>query len=246
MRRVGWIMVLALLLMALPASAQEAQPEATPTPEPLQLTPETVEIETEDGLTLVADWYLLAPEQPTVLLQHQLYTNRTSWQPLIGLLLGAGYNVLNPDVRGMGESRGAIDWYAATDDVGLWLNWLRELAGVSAPVSIIGSSMGSTLAVRGCAAAADCATVIALSPGLAYYRVSIETALQDLADRRALMIYAERDRWPALGMPQIIEIAPETVAAFSLPGNLHGMDLLRTEHRTLVPLMLDWLAEYGQ
>ncbi|MAU13500.1 MAG: hypothetical protein CL607_27025 [Anaerolineaceae bacterium] len=217
-----------------------------PTPEAVQLEPTHVVVEASDGLDLVGDLYIVDPERPTVILLHQLYTNRTSWQPLIGLLLGANYNVLNVDQRGFGETRGSINWTQAIEDVVTWQEWLRTEGGVADAISTIGSSIGSTMAVRGCSADPACKTAIAISPGWEYYNVGLRPALEEeLGERPALLIYAENDRWPALGMPRIMEFASAAIETYAYPGNAHGMDLLKTENETMVPLILDWLAKHG-
>lgn len=217
-----------------------------PTPAAVQLEPVRAVADAADGLNLIGDLYIVDPARPTVILLHQLYTNRTSWQPLIGLLLGGGYNVLNVDMRGFGETRGSIDWNKAIEDVVTWQNWLRTEVGVSNAISTIGSSIGSTIAVRGCSADPACKTAIAISPGWEYYRIGLRPALEEeLGDRPALLIYAERDRWPALGMPSILEVASPAIETYMYAGNAHGMNLLKAENQTMVPLMLEWLARHG-
>lgn len=228
------------------ASEDAPSPTLTPTPEPIQLEPTRVVVEANDGLKLVGDFYVVDPARPTILLLHELYTNRTSWQPLIGLLLGGGYNVLNVDLRGFGETRGSINWNQAIDDVVVWSNWLRTEGGVADAISTLGSSIGSTVALRGCSADPACRTAILISPGWAYYEIGLRVTLEEeLGDRAALMIYSQNDRWPALAIPQIEEVASEAVVIEAYPGNAHGMNLLRAEHQTMVPLILDWLAQYG-
>jgi hypothetical protein len=85
-----------------------------------------------------------------------------------------------------------------------------------------------------------------ISPGWAYYEIGLRVALEEeLGDRASLMIYSQNDRWPALAIPQIEEVASEAIVIEAYPGNAHGMNLLRAEHHTMVPLILDWLAQYG-
>lgn len=229
--------ILALLLVAGGVWAQEDAADTPP------FVPQRVEITAEDGLTLVGDWYLRDGNAPTVLLLHELYTTRTSWEESIATLAGVGFNVLAVDVRGYGETRGRINWPQAVHDAGLWLNWLHDVAGVRQNgISTMGSSMGSSLAIISCAQADFCRTAVALSPGWRYYGISLA---DHLTAKPTLAIYAQRDRWPALGIPRMQEAAPEMLAVHALAGNKHGMKLLEAEFETLMPLVVQWLADHS-
>ncbi|MEL6308132.1 MAG: alpha/beta fold hydrolase [Chloroflexota bacterium] len=232
------VTVLLCLLAVSVASAQdEVAPEATP--EPLPIAPQVVEIDALDGLDLTADFYLVDPARPTVILIHEMYTDRTSWDPLLLPLLANAYNILVPDVRGWGDTRGAINWYSAVEDVSVWFTWLRETAGVNPEaIHTVGSSMGSSLAINGCANDEFCRSSVAISPGWRYYGISVQDTI---ATKQTLVIYAERDRWPALGVPDMVEAAPETLTVITYPGNAHGMDLFEDEQETVVVQILEWL-----
>jgi pimeloyl-ACP methyl ester carboxylesterase len=223
--------LLLLMLMIVPTLAQS----------------NAVETQAADGITLKGDFYLVDLQRPTVLLLHQLYTTRASWQDGIGVLTGAGFNVLAVDVRGSGETGGKINWPMAVQDVGTWMAWLRNSAGVRGDaISTMGSSMGSTLAILGCANDGACRTAIALSPGWSYSGISIEPALTGLmVNRPFLVVYGKRDRWPALGVPRMTKAAPDLVVTSVLAGNKHGMDLLAQNHDAIWATVLDWLANHG-
>lgn len=236
------IVILIILGTVFGVSAQDDAPP--PTPEATYFEPVTVETRAEDGLRLKADWFAVDPNGATVILVHELYKTRSSWRPLVGLLLGGGYNVLAIDVRGGGETRGATNWGKAADDMSAWFAWLRDEAGVRDAISTVGSSMGSSIAIVGCANDETCRTAIAISPGWSYFGLRIEDAIAEgLAERGALLLFAERDRWPALARPRIEEIMTDATRIFTVPGVQHGMRLLEQEHQTLVPLMFQWLAE---
>ena len=166
--------------------------------------------------------------------------DRTSWDDLLLPLLANNYNVLAPDIRGgWGETRGSINWFKAVDDVASWMTWLRDEAGVNPnAIHTIGSSMGSSLAVVGCANDDLCLSAIAISPGWNYYRISLEDSI---ASRPVLGIYTENDQWPSLGVPQMEEAAPDTFSAIVYDGNAHGMDLLEEQQETLFVEIINWL-----
>ena len=230
--------ILAFLLIVTPLVAQDESPI---------IDPIVVESEAPDGLDLVGDFYLVDPERPTVILLHELYATRAMWRPVIGLLLAHDYNVLAVDLRGFGQTRGRIAWRSAVDDVAAWFTWLRTEGGVRGDaISTMGSSMGSTLAIVGCANDAHCPTAIAVSPGWSYYGISVEEAFSEtLGERPVLLVYAENDRWPALGVPRMMEIASDNVVEQVYPRNTHGIDLMRKQQETFVPLFLEWLASHG-
>lgn len=234
------ILILALLLIALPIVAQD-EPEVTP--EPLPITAQVITIDAEDRLDLVADFYLVDPARPTVILLHEIYEDRTSWDALLLPLLVNGYNILAPDIRGgWGETRGSINWFKAVGDVESWMTWLRDEAGVNPEaIHTIGSSMGSSLAVVGCANNDSCLSSIAISPGWSYYRISLADSI---ATRPVLGIYAQNDRWPALGVPQMQETAPDTFSTIMYEGNAHGMDLFAEQQETLVVEIVNWLNSH--
>ena len=230
------------LLLILPVMAQD-DPEPETTPEPLPVAAQLITVDAEDGLDLVADFYLVDPARPTVILLHEIYTSRVSWQPLLMPLLANGYNILVPDLRGSwGETRGAINWFKAVDDMTVWFTWLREAAGVNPEaIHTLGSSMGSTIAIEGCGQDEFCRSAIAISPGWNYYRIGIEDTV---TQQPVLGIYAQNDRWPALGVPRMMEAAPETFIELSYEGNAHGMDLLANEQETMLVAIIEWLNSH--
>ena len=221
-------------------------PAVTPT-EFGYVEPETVILQAEDGAILTGDFYFVDPLSPTVILLHQLYTTRLSWEPVIQPLLGNHYNVLAVDLRGFGESTSSINWHKAINDVQLWFNWLRTTGKVRPDaISTMGSSMGSTLAIIGCANDPLCKTAIAISPGWDYYGIEIEEALSSgLSNRPLLIMYAERDRWPAVGMPMIEAAATGYLTIEVFPANIHGIDLIKTHEEETIGMLLDWLVLYS-
>lgn len=233
--------LLILLLVLSIGAPVAAQNDAEDSP---RVQPQVVRVAASDGLTLVGDYYALGGEgQPAVLLLHQLYTTRASWSPLINPLLDAGYSVLAVDLRGYGASGGRISWTRAVTDVQTWLDWLRAQPGIRADaVAVIGSSMGSNLALVGCANDSQCMTAVAISPGLNYYGIRPADSLGE--GHSALLVYSRRDGYSGRSVPQMAEIASGDVQVQAYDGNVHGMDLFTTQGDTLIPLIVDWLNSH--
>lgn len=209
--------------------------------------PSPVTATAADGLVLRGDYYRVSAGGPTVLLLHELYTDRASWSILINPLLGAGYNVLNVDLRGYGATGGEINWPKALADVQVWLDWLKKENGANAPISIVGSSMGANLAIVGCAQDKSCATSAALSPGWRYFGIGVGPSLsRGYGQRPVLVVYAERDRWPALGVPLMVEAATNPLEILTYAGNAHGIQLLNQEYESINAALIAWLDAHGR
>jgi alpha-beta hydrolase superfamily lysophospholipase len=227
-----------LFLLSFTSSfAQEdtATPEPTPVFEPVE-----VEITAPDGQKLYGAYFSKSDaEGRAVLLLHQLYTTHTSWTPLIYPLMDAGYKVLAVDLRGYGKTRGKINWIAAQDDTVAWVNWLKGQPGVTS-IAMVGSSMGSSLALNGCAAVDSCVGAVAISPGLNYYKVYTGDAVQD--GFPALIVYAENDRYPKEDVPKLQELGGDHVQVITYAGRAHGIDLFKQED-SLIPTIVTWIGE---
>ena len=233
--------VLCLLLAVMPALAQDA-----PTP-----TPNATEIEAADGRLLKGDLYRpeVIPDEgaSTLLLMHQNQATRYSYESVIPQFVEEGYIVLAVDLRGHGQTGGSVDWEQAQDDTQKWLAWLREQEGVNdAKIAIIGASIGSNLALIGCAQDVQCVTAIALSPGLDYFGVQPEDFVADgLQTRSALLIAGNRDRESADAIRTIFAAAKGKVGAEMFPSGSHGTAFFGTERsrQDTMALILTWLDQ---
>lgn len=231
-----WIVI--LWLMANTLVAQPA-PDPTDEPTPPPFEPVAIELQGADGHTLHGNYFARSEgEGRAVLLLHQMYRTHTSWSPLIYPLMDAGFKVLAVDLRGFGLTRGSIQWAKAQQDTVAWVDWLSAQAGVTS-IAIVGSSIGSALAINGCAEVA-CVGAVAISPGLNYYRVNISDALQSGVS--ILAIYAENDPYPKRDMPQIAELGGDHLTIQRYSGREHGVALFEQE-ADLIPLIVTWIAE---
>lgn len=102
-------------------------------------------VRSRDGLWLVGDQYGSAGA-PTVVLLHGGGQTRHSWGTAARALAGRGYHVLSYDARGHGDSSwapgGDYSFASLADD-------LRDVLGEeTAPVALIGASMGGMTAFR--------------------------------------------------------------------------------------------------
>jgi alpha-beta hydrolase superfamily lysophospholipase len=232
------------LLIALIANGATAQDVKLP-------EAQQVEIKAADDLMLVGDFYPVVTDtdqpRPAVLLMHMLGSKRSAWQSLIPALWEKGYHVLTVDLRGHGETGGGIDWPKATADVQTWLDWLRAQKTVRGEaIAIIGASIGSNLALLGCADDQQCVTAIALSPGLDYYGLKPQAAVvTGLRKRSALLVASQADGYSADSVKQLLTDTRGDVAARIYAGGAHGTEMFDfAQSKGITPLILAWLDEH--
>lgn len=229
------------LLITGPALAQEATTTHKPT---------VVKVAASDGLMLVGDFYAASGEgdKPAILLMHMYQNVRQSWKEFVPKLLDAGYSVLNVDLRGHGETGGSTNWPLAVTDVQTWLDWLREQPGVrDDAVSIIGASVGSNLALIGCANDKACVTAIALSPGSDYFGLRPQDFIAEgLKDRSALVVASQKDSASAQGVKQFAVSATGELGVQLYSGSLHGTNILNSKlyRERLTKMMINWLDDH--
>jgi pimeloyl-ACP methyl ester carboxylesterase len=207
--------------------------------------PQVVNVAAADDLTLVADFYAVGDDPaPAVLLMHMYGGRRSDWQPLIPALLEAGFNVLAVDLRGHGETGGSEDWAAATTDVATWLAWLREQPNVRPEaISIVGASIGSNLALLGCALDELCVTAIALSPGLDYFGVQPAESLAEMRGRSIFLFASHSDSTSAIAVREITNDFRGELGVRLYAGSAHGTNLFARRADSVVSIIVDWLVE---
>jgi dienelactone hydrolase len=103
---------------------------------------------------------------------------------------------------------------------------------------MVGSSMGSNLALVGCAAVENCAGAVALSPSLNYFGVHTHDALG--AGFPMMIVYADHDPYPADDMDEMKTLASDRLTLLTYTGRAHGM-LLFGQDATLPSQIVAWL-----
>lgn len=112
---------------------------------------ESVAIAAADGVGLRA-WYYTpeAPDGREVILLHGVGSNRQDMLALGHLFLKQGYSVLEPDLRGHGESGGLATYGVLEEgDIRRWVDWMEE-AGKGGPQRIygFGASLGGAVLLQ--------------------------------------------------------------------------------------------------
>ena len=176
---------------------------------------EKVSFLTEDGVTVVGDYYEGGGEK-AVLLLHMMPSTRASWVSFANQLVADGFSALAIDLRGHGESivgsLGALDYNNFSDaehrasihDVETAVKHL-EKRGMK-EIDIAGASIGANLAFFYAASHPEIKSLILLSPGLEYRGVSAEAVAGQFGGKTRFFFLASReDEYSAASTKELFE-----------------------------------------
>ncbi len=211
---------------ALAAEGQPTLDAPTLTPPPTQATLPML-FSAADGLVLRGTLYgaPLRPA-PAVLLLHQEDRDRHSLDALAEALQAAGYAALNVDLRGYGETGGAVDWALAQQDVADVLAQVAALPGVDGRVIVLGAGIGANLGLNACAQSAVCVAAVALSPGLDYAGIAAAEGVALLGARPLLTVAADNDANNPADSVTLDGMAAGEHRLVIVPIPSHGADML--------------------
>jgi len=197
-----------------------------------------VAIKAADGLVLKGTWHESdKPGDRAVLLMHAMFSNRTSWSPLLPALLDAGFRVLAVDLRGYGETGGMLEFQAEMADAKSWLAWVRQQTGVAADrVGVLGASLGGNVGIQVCAADAQCGAAVALSPSGTF-----SEPMLDFAGRGLMVFAAANDGNSARAVRAMAGSAQGDFALRLVEGGAHGIPALFDGDRNRIAEVRDWL-----
>jgi dienelactone hydrolase len=207
-----------------------------------------VTIRTEDGVSLAATWYEpTARSAPAVILVHMLHHSRRDWDSVASRLASEGIGALAIDLRGHGESGGALDegggqpdYSALVRDVAAARRYLATRGEVvQARVGIAGASIGANLAVLEAATDPTIATLALLSPSLDYRGLRIEAAMKKYGARPALLISSDDDAYATRSVKDLVKAGGGTREALALSNAGHGTAMLGRD-ADLSRMLVDW------
>lgn len=162
--------------------------------------------------------------QPGILLLHMLGGTRNDWETtgFADVLNQNGYATLAIDMRGHGESISSVDWALAEQDlIAVW-DWFMSQPGINPDTSgIVGSSIGSNLALRTAANQSSVQASVLLSPGLNYRDVTTDDVMPNM-DRPVLIVTMADDTYAAESSEALQGLNPDISQLVIEPGNAHG------------------------
>ena len=233
------------------------EPAATPTP-PATALPEAtsaVAVLTEErtfeganGLPLRAT--LTRPDDdqphPGVILLHMLNSRRGVWADLgvSEALASDGFTVLALDMRGHGETGGAMDWTLAEEDLQrVWEAFAALPAVDAARTAVVGASIGANMALVTGANEPQVATAVLLSPGLDYRGVMTDDRIADWGTRPLLIVASNEDSYAADSAVALADLAGDTAVLELYDGAGHGTHMFSAEP-DLLWVLRGWLEAH--
>ncbi|MBI4134709.1 MAG: alpha/beta fold hydrolase [Candidatus Sungbacteria bacterium] len=215
---------------------------------------ERVSFVTEDGATIVGDYYEGGGDRAALLL-HMMPSTRGSWTAFANTLVADGFSAFAIDLRGHGEStkgpnESMLDYKnfsdeehgASIQDIISAVKWLREAKGMH-EVSLAGASIGANLAFLYAAGDHMVRSVILLSPGLNYRGTDTLSAVDAFGDRQRFFFLASgEDEYSAASTKELFEKLnrEKKVEIFHDAG--HGTTILERKPEYL-KVLADWLSQ---
>lgn len=217
---------------------------------------EKIRFLTDDGVTIVGEYFAGLPGRTTVLLLHMMPATKESWRPLAAKCSARGFSTLAIDFRGHGESVSGpegrmLDFRdfspeehcAGIRDVEAAAQWLHDAHGVAmGRITVIGASIGANLALQFAAEHHAIPAAVALSPGLDYRGVTTEDKVLAFAPAQKLMLAAAADddySFETIGALE--ECKPDAVVK-KLSGAGHGTDMFAAEPG-LMDEIIAWIEQ---
>jgi dienelactone hydrolase len=206
-----------------------------------------VTIRTDDGVSLAGTWYEPGARQaPAVILVHMLHRTRQDWESLAAQLASEGIGALAIDLRGHGESSGAIDSGDAADysalvrDVVAARRYLASRGDVQQThVGIIGASIGANLAVLEAAADPSVVSLALLSASVDYRGLKIEAPMKKYGARPVLFVASDDDPYALRSSKDLQKTGPGTRQLLVLSHAGHGTAML-SHDADLAHAIVDW------
>ncbi len=216
-------------------------PTLPTTVNPSRAAPEDVLLSGAEGLALHGTWRTAGGRAaPAVLLLPMRGGRRQDWDSIAESLQQAGIASLALDLRGHGETGGTEDWTLAVEDVSAAQAWLAARPEVDPHRrGTVGASIGANLALAHAARDPDVRAIALLSPGLDYFRVTIEGLMGLYGSRSILLVASEKDGYSAETVLTLAQEAEGPAELVVYPGGAHGTEMFFTQSS-----LLDTLIEF--
>lgn len=213
---------------------------------------EKISFKTEDGITIVGDYYPVDNARAFALLLHMMPATKEAWRDFANELSGRGIASLAIDERGHGESieGGRLDHTQFTDqeqqmkiyDVRGALSWLEDKGATEANLVVVGGSIGANLTIKIMTERSGLKTGVALSPGLNYRGVKTDKFIKKIKDdQRILLVASADDTHRSFECIQALhELRPDVTEKIEEKKAGHANDMLSNKPE-MIKTVADWV-----
>jgi len=213
---------------------------------------EKISFKTDDGITIVGDFYPVESAKAFVLLLHMMPATKETWKEFASALSGRGIASLAIDERGHGESTegGKLNHHEFTDqeqqmkihDVRGALAWLADKGASDSNTVVVGGSIGANLTIKIMGDRPEIKTGVALSPGLNYRGVKTDKLIKRIADdQKILLVASDDDTHRAFeGIKALHELRPDVTEKIEEKKIGHANDMLDAKPE-LIGTVVDWI-----
>lgn len=255
MKVIASTVLLILLLSGTLLAAVKKHPTAPPKPAARPAAVQQVTFTTSDGIILKGSFYPGRPGAPIILLLHKLASDRNEFTGLAKVLQEKGFNALEYDARGHGESTVTTDgrkltyegfltpdWVNMTLDIDAALKFLHKQKKMAkAPAAIVGASIQSSTGLLYASKHPEIKALVMLSPGLSYHDIDTVGPMKAYGQRPVFIAASIEDSYSYTSAKELYEIAAGPKKKEIFEGAGHGAQMFRKE-ADLPGKIADWLA----
>ncbi|MFH1314825.1 MAG: alpha/beta hydrolase [Candidatus Uhrbacteria bacterium] len=215
---------------------------------------EKISFKTDDGVTIVGDYYAVESAKAFALLLHMMPATKEAWIEFATALTNRGIASLAIDERGHGESTegGKLNHHEFTDqeqqmkihDVRGALSWLADRGATDSSTVVVGGSIGANLTIKIMGDRAEIKTGVALSPGLNYRGVKTDKLIKRIADdQKILLVASDNDTHGSFECIRVLnELRPNVTDKIEERRIGHANDMLDAKPE-LIGTVVDWIEK---
>lgn len=217
--------------------------------------PNKVNFETDDGVTIVGNWYPVLHASNTALLLHMMPETKESWRSLAAALNEKGVSALAIDLRGHGESTKknstTIDFRRFSDrdhqesikDIETAVSWLSTMGYGESSIALVGASIGANLALQFAASHPMVERIALVSPGFEYRGIQTESAMRSLSPETRVLLLASKDDTYSADTVDLLTSMNRRATSSLVDGSGHGTAIFQ-EHPDLVGSVTSFLTSF--
>ncbi|MBI4057354.1 MAG: alpha/beta fold hydrolase [Elusimicrobia bacterium] len=218
-----------------------------------------VQLKTENGWSLSADFTPPKKDASTFILLHGLGAGKGEWQNFRSAAHEKGYGTFALDLRGHGESTqgpqgkreypsfSEVDWNNVAQDVDAALGFLKKKGIPERKVVLMGASIGANIAIHAAVIHPKIEKVILLSPGRDYQGVVTEGVLAQYGSRPLLVAASVADSYAFSSAKTLFDQAQHfhIPVAFVQASQGHGVRLFEGDEGTeILKQVLHWCQRH--